>query len=318
MIRGQQPIDLVYTWVDDTWPGYSDLLCQYARKDQDSNPNRTRDNLELLRYSLRSVARYAPWVRNVYLFTLRPQVPHWVNTSRVRVIHHDEVMAPAHRPTFSSFAIYTHLHLLPGLSSPFLFLEDDMLFGARVNPDDFLEPDGRIRIFPRLAHTASAALWNRADISPWNAALANANRLLDDRFGPARRREVNHAPLMIYPELWAEMLEQWPEVVEQTRASRFRSIGNIPPEYLYPYYALYQGRALANPAWRTWRDIFYFPLENWPIHARAFTAIIDLLKPKFMNLNDNFGAHPHPGVVAHLRATLNRWFPEPSPFERSN
>jgi hypothetical protein len=313
------PIDLVYTWVDDTWPGYADLLRQHARKDQDTNPNRTRDNLELLRYSLRSVARFAPWIRNIYLFTLRPQVPRWLNTDnpRVRVIHHDEVMDPAHRPNFNSFAIFTHLHRLPGLSSPFLFLEDDMLFHAPMTPGDFLAPDGRMRVFPRLARTAPAENWQRTDISPWNAALAHANRLLDARYGPASRRAVSHAPLMIHPEWWAEMLDQWPEVIEQTRASRFRSIGNVPPEYLYPYFALAQGRAVAEPAWRTWRDYFYFPLENWPIHARALTAFIDLMQPKFMTLNDNFGPRPHPDVVAHIRATLNRWLPDPSPFERT-
>lgn len=311
-------IDLVYTWVDDTWPGYSDLLRQFARKDQDSNPNRTRDNLELLRYSLRSVARYAPWVRNIYLLTLRPQAPHWLNTDhpRVRVIHHDQVMAEAHRPTFNSFAIYTHLHLLPGVSSPFLFLEDDMLFGAPTRLEDFLAPDGRIRVFPRLAHTAPPEDRRRSDISPWNAALAQANHLLDVRFGPARRRDVNHAPLPVYPALWAEMLAEWPEVVEATRASRFRSVGNVPPEYLYLHYALARGRALAEPAWRTWRELFYFPLENWSLHARAYTAFIDRLRPRFMNLNDNFGARPNPAVVTHIRATLKRWFPEPSPFEK--
>ncbi|MBI5330537.1 MAG: stealth conserved region 3 domain-containing protein [Betaproteobacteria bacterium] len=310
-------IDLAYTWVDDAFPGYAAQLGQYARKQQDSNPNRTRDNLELLRYSLRSVARYAPWVRNIYLFTMRPQVPAWLDAAhpRVRIVHHDELMDPAHLPTFNSFALYTHLHRLPGISSPFLFLEDDMLFRAPVTPQDFWTPDGRLRVFPRYTRTAPPEHAQRTDLSPWNAALARANQLLDARFGPARRRAINHAPLPIDPELWREMLETWPEVTEHTRASRFRSLGNVPPEYLYAHYALLRGRAVAHPARRTWRDVFYFPLENWPLHARLQTALIDRLQPKCMNLNDNFGPHPHPGVAAHLRATLRRWYPEPGPWE---
>lgn len=317
MTPDHAPIDLVYTWVEDTWPGYSDQLRRHARKDQDNNPNRTRDNLELLRYSLRSVARYAPWVRNVYLFTMRPQQPAWLNSAhpRLRLIHHDAVMDPEHLPTFNSFAIYTHLSRLPGLSSPFLFLEDDMLLHAPVTPADFLRPDGRLRIFPRLAFTVPAKNWQRHDISPWNAALANANRLLDARFGAMRRHAVNHVPLMIHPALWQEMLDAWPEVTALTRASRFRSVGNVPPEYLYAHFALQRGAAIAESPWQTGREFFYFPLENWRAHAWLQTLLIDLLRPKCLTLNDNFGAHPHPGVVTHVRAALNRWYPEPSPFE---
>ena len=76
-----QPIDVVYTWVDDQWPGYRELLSQYAEVKRDSDPSRTRDNLETLRFSLRSLQRYAPWVNRVFLLTCRPQVPSWLNTA---------------------------------------------------------------------------------------------------------------------------------------------------------------------------------------------------------------------------------------------
>ena len=71
----QEPIDIVYTWVDDSFPGYLDELNRYTDTAHDTNPNRTRDNLDVIRYSLRSVARHAPWVRRIYLLTCRPQVP---------------------------------------------------------------------------------------------------------------------------------------------------------------------------------------------------------------------------------------------------
>ena len=312
-------IDLVYTWVDDSWPGYMKELGRYASKGHDSNPNRTRDNLDLLRYSLRSVARHAPWLGNVYLLSMRPQVPGWLDTGhpRLRIVHHDQIMDPALLPTFNSFAIVSHLHALPGVSSPFLYLEDDMLFGASVSPADFMDAAGRTRLFVQRQTTPEAAQRERTDISPWNAALARANHLLDGRFGAdSRRRHVNHVPLLVYPELWRETLEQWPEAIAHTRASRFRDVGNVPPEYLYPHYALATGRAASAPAASVKQDFFYFPLENWRLHARLCTSWVDWHGPKFMTLNDNFGARPNPAVVAHLRATLERWYPDPSPFEK--
>lgn len=51
-----EPIDVVYTWVDDTFPGYRDLLDGYAGTSHDLNPNRTRDNLDLLKYG--AIIRY--------------------------------------------------------------------------------------------------------------------------------------------------------------------------------------------------------------------------------------------------------------------
>ncbi len=42
-----------------------------------------------------------------------------------------------HLPTFSSPAIETHIHRIPGLSQKFIYLNDDVMFGKDVWPDDF-------------------------------------------------------------------------------------------------------------------------------------------------------------------------------------
>lgn len=53
--------------------------------------NRYRDNEEL-RYSLRSIFRFAPWVRKVYIVTAN-QVPSWINMEhpRLQMVNHDEI-----------------------------------------------------------------------------------------------------------------------------------------------------------------------------------------------------------------------------------
>lgn len=313
-------VDLVYTWVDDKVPGYAELLGRYASSANDINPNRTRDNLDLLRYSLRSVSRYAPWIRNIFLFSMRGQVPSWLNRQhpRLRVIHHDQVMDKAYLPTFNSFAICSYLSQLPGVSKPFLFMEDDMLFRGPTSPADFLSADGRIRVFTRRAGT-----WQQnkmhAEISPWNGAKIQADRLLNARFSPKKNpRIVGHLPLMIDPDLWQDMLDEWPAQTLALRCSRFRSASNFPPEYLYPYYAFYRGKAVVESAWRTWHKYYYFPLENWRLHAFLNMRMVDFFGPSYLTLNDNFGAHPHPGVVAHVQKKLERWYPEPSPFENAS
>ena len=117
-------------------------------KGDDVSTSRFKDNNEL-RYSLRSVEKYVPWVRRIWLVT-NGQVPSWLNLNhpRLTVVTHKEIFPNAsHLPTFSSPAIETHLHRIPGLSSRFIYLNDDVMFGAPVWPDDFYTAGGGQKIF---------------------------------------------------------------------------------------------------------------------------------------------------------------------------
>jgi hypothetical protein len=117
-----EPIDVVYTWVDDQQPGYRELLSRYAKTKYDSDPARTRDNLDTLRFSLRSLQRYAPWVSRVFLLTCRPQVPSWLKTShpQLTIVHHDEVMNSDLLPTFNSSPLRVIFYRIPNLSHRFI------------------------------------------------------------------------------------------------------------------------------------------------------------------------------------------------------
>ncbi len=111
LTTASEPIDVVYTWVDGSTPGYAELLQQHARRAIDLNPNRFRNNLDILKYSLRSLQTHAPWIRKVYVVTTRPQVPHWLDTSAhgLTLLHHEEVFDLEDLPTFNSFAIVCNL-----------------------------------------------------------------------------------------------------------------------------------------------------------------------------------------------------------------
>ncbi|MDP6708566.1 MAG: stealth conserved region 3 domain-containing protein [Alphaproteobacteria bacterium] len=312
------PIDVVYTWVDDGFPGYLELRNRYAETPHDLNPNRTRDNLELLRFSLRSLVRHASWVRRVYLVTCRPQVPGWLDPSAagLTVVHHDQIMDAALLPTFNSFAILSHLHRIEGLSERFLYFEDDMLLGNRVDPSDFVDAEGLIKVYPRAEWTAAPSERDSATTSPWNAALAHSNHLLDAAFGPARRRTVNHVPLLVDKAAWRAMQARWTEDLAHTAASRFRAKYNVAPEFLYLYYLLGAGQARLQSFRRTYTTCFYHGLENSRLFALYGRAMIRLLRPKLIALNDNFDATPNPAVVAAMRRFLEARYPEKSPFER--
>ncbi|XP_077995035.1 N-acetylglucosamine-1-phosphotransferase subunits alpha/beta-like [Glandiceps talaboti] len=114
------------------------LLHYEDHQNEDIAANRFEDNEEL-RYSLRSIERFAPWVRHVFIVT-NGQIPSWLNldSPRLTIVTHEDIFAnSSHLPTFGSPAIESHLHSIPGLSQKFIYLNDDVMFGKEVWPDDF-------------------------------------------------------------------------------------------------------------------------------------------------------------------------------------
>jgi UDP-N-acetylglucosamine-lysosomal-enzyme len=92
--------------------------------------NRYRDSEEL-RYSLRSLVRFAPWIRHIYLVTDN-QIPYWLDLShpRLTVVPHSDIFPnKSHLPVFSSPAIEAHIHRIPGLSQRFIYFNDDVMLG---------------------------------------------------------------------------------------------------------------------------------------------------------------------------------------------
>jgi hypothetical protein len=317
--KASEPIDAVYTWVDDSSPGYAESLTAHARNEHDRNPNRTRDNLELLRFSLRSLERHAPWLRRVVLVTQRPQLPAWLKISepRLRIVHHDEIFDPDHLPTFNSFAIVANLHRVSGLSRRFLYLCDDHLLMGPVAHSDFFWPDGAHKLYFDRRITPGAEQAGNRRISRWNAALAHSNSLLDDAYGMSPRAEICHGPLMIDRESFEACASEWKSEWERTRASRFRDVDNLAPEYLYPWYLVHEGLGRAVSLRERRRNVAYLGLENGFPLMLAGLAWLRLRRAKFLCLNDNFGASPNPSVVRAVRRFLAETFPTPSRFERN-
>jgi hypothetical protein len=307
-------IDAVYTWVDGSWPGYQDELARHAGRPVDLNPNRYRDNLDLLKYSLRSLDTFAPWIERVHLVTARPQVPSWLNRDApgLRIVHHDELFAPRHLPTYCSFAIETHLFMIPGLSPRFLYLNDDMLLGRTLDRSDLITEDGRARFHLEWNRTDA----RRSDSHPWRAAIGHANELLDQTFTKASARPlVRHAPVLMEIVRWRELAERFASALEATRSAKFRSGDAFAPEYLYPWFCLETGHAVRVPVGESYRRASYIGVDNrrWLVSLQL--AIVNRLRPVFLTLNDNFDENASESVVALVRGFLESWFPTPSRFE---
>src|SRR5574344_661291 len=132
-------IDLVYLWVngdDETWAkkkahALAKRTGETLSKDS-VDKCRFQDNDEL-KYSLRSVEKYAPWINKIYIVTDN-QIPEWLNTDnkKIKIVDHKEILPEDALPTFNSSAIETRITKIPNLSEHFLFANDDMMFFNEV------------------------------------------------------------------------------------------------------------------------------------------------------------------------------------------
>ena len=131
--KGNHWDDYPDSWAEPVVPNATDDSTPAPTPDEAQSESRYRDTGEL-RYSLRSLEKYAPWVRHIYLVT-DDQIPYWLNmdSDRLTVISHREIFGRRFRqylPVFSSPAIETMLHKIRGLSDRFIYFNDDVLLGA--------------------------------------------------------------------------------------------------------------------------------------------------------------------------------------------
>ena len=136
-------IDAVITWVDGEDPAHKARRRHYRRsgfKDQPLERNaiashRFRDHGEL-RYCVRSIRSYAPWIRYIHIVT-DDQIPRYFNSlsarrSGVRFVSHRQIFAGLElvRPVFNSRAIETLIWRVPGLAEHFIYFNDDTFLCA--------------------------------------------------------------------------------------------------------------------------------------------------------------------------------------------
>ncbi|MDL2316797.1 Stealth CR1 domain-containing protein [Desulfovibrio sp. OttesenSCG-928-A18] len=141
------PVDVIYTWVDGADPIHIEKRAAFLPRQENIHENavqaaRFRDNDEL-RYSLRALERFAPWVRSILIVTDR-QRPSWLdkNSDKIRIVDHREFIPKQYLPTFNSHVIEAYLHNIPGLAEHYLYLNDDVFLARPCRKTDFFMANG--------------------------------------------------------------------------------------------------------------------------------------------------------------------------------
>ncbi len=127
-------IDYVFTWVnseDEEWQKmYS---CYKPNVNNDGNNLSRFKNREELKYALRSLELNAPWLRKIFIVS-NCNPPSWlnINNKKIEFVRHESIFDMKNLPTFSSHAIETCLHKIPGLMNYFIYSNDDFFLARQT------------------------------------------------------------------------------------------------------------------------------------------------------------------------------------------
>lgn len=185
-------VDLVYLWVDGNDPVWQAKHNALIGKTEESSPINCKGryaNNDELKYSLRSVEMYAPWIRKIFIVTDN-QVPAWLDTSnpKIRIVDHKEIMPAESLPCFNSSLIEHFLYKIPGLSEHFLFSNDDTYLNKEVAVDDFFTSDGYpiIRL-TRKPFRKFRWYWRenvrKKPLKNYNRMIARSSLLVENMYG---------------------------------------------------------------------------------------------------------------------------------------
>jgi hypothetical protein len=298
----KEPIDIVYTWVNGDDDAYIEKCKEVAKDIKDVNPERFRDVFDMIKFSLRSVELYVPWIRNIYIFSQSHQIPDWLNTDnpRVKIVHHEDVFDPQYTPTYNSNVIESHIGKIPELSEYFLYMNDDFLFGKPTEKEKFVSKSGIINVFGSMF----------GENLSW--------RIYEKKNDIIGLGLVEHCPLFMKKEYWEAMYALWPSKTHQMRLRKFRGGNDFMAHKIYRYYMLKEQRDNCRPmgVFELKKiQSFHKITNNFSKQKRAFDKLTRV-PPYFYCLNDDQGKDPNKDVIQLVKEYLKSSYPAKSSFEK--
>jgi hypothetical protein len=142
-------VDAVITWVDGNDPIHKAKMQRYLGNTNSISNSFFRtlfDQVNEIEFCVKSILKYAKYVRNIYIVTDN-QIPDFLKDTEkakkdfpnVSIVDHKVIFEGYERylPTFNSLPIETLLHRIPGLSEHYVSFNDDFFLINETSPSVF-------------------------------------------------------------------------------------------------------------------------------------------------------------------------------------
>lgn len=308
-------IDLVYLWVDGNDPLWQEkrnsFIGETSEKSQINCKGRYANNDEL-KYSLRSIEKYAHWIRKIHIVT-DEQTPDWLDTShpKIHIVDHKKIMPAESLPCFNSSLIEHFIYRIPGLSEQFLFANDDMFINKEVIPSDFYTTDGFpiIRLKQKPFQKA-AEFWRKGicgkPLKNYTIITNRSTYLVKEKYGIHITGKPHH-------NIDAYLKSDYQRIVEETFHNEFaannknhvRSDEDV-HRSIISYIALAEKRGLLR--YVTDKESIHLK-----IHKKQDYRKLEKFQPLFFCMNDSEYANDKDRIMAKIY--LEEHYPNKSEFE---
>jgi hypothetical protein len=309
-------IDLVYLWVDGSdpeWQTKRNAFLAKIGKNTSTNFNGRYANNDELKYSLRSVERYAPWIRKIFIVTDN-QRPEWldIENPKIKIIDHKDILPHSSLPCFNAMLIEHFLYKIPNLSEHFLFSNDDMFFNKAVLPTTFFAADGFpiIRLnrkpFRRFRWFLREKIFKKPH-KLYSRAIFNATELVKRKYGIYYNGLPHHNIDSYLKSNCSRVAGQiFKNEIDITKINHVRSANDI-QRIIYSYVALAEKRGHLR---------YVSSEESLHVHIQKDRHYKKFQKfnPSFFCMNDTEYADDN--HRRKLKVWLSNRFPEKSEFEK--
>lgn len=307
-------IDLVYLWVDGDDPVWQQKKNRYVKTSYDNSETNCKGRYisnDELRYSLRAVEKYIPWVRKIFIVT-DAQQPAWLDVShpKINLVDHTDIMPAELLPTFNSSVIEYFLHRIPGLASRFLYSNDDMFVNEAVSPEFFFASDGYPIVRLKRNHLGKW-YYRLKELKPkglgqYARMVFEAGNLVEDMFGVYYPGVPHHnVDSYLTADYEKSMEVVFADQVKSSLSSRTREVGNLGRAAI-SFYALSQGRAHLQYVGRKTSSRIL-------LHRHQFHQYMDTYQPTLFCLNDSQRMKDEDR--AQIGSLLESLHPDKSSFE---
>ena len=249
----KEPIDILMKYID-----YSDKTLKIPGK----NEKRRDYDIEELKYSIRSIFKYIPWIRKIFIVMPNKKVRFFKPIEEIKekivYVNQTELIS---LETSNSAPIQLCLFKLKkyGISDNFIYMDDNYFIGGHLKKTDFFYYDDMSKkVLPSIVNKeiieldkknilkayneSSIQNINAYDNSGWHFSVLSSQKLLIDNYDiPLLNVEFTHnaLPLNFYDlkEIHELVINNY-KYAKETLFSVERNIYNLQPQILFALYGL--------------------------------------------------------------------------------
>ncbi|KUO69544.1 MAG: Stealth CR1 domain-containing protein [Lutibacter sp.] len=239
-------IDAVIAWVDGNDEAHLNKMTHYVEdKSKLGNQQfRTRfDQVNEIEFSVKSILKYAPFVRNIFIVT-DGQTPLFLKNHReeypkVKIVDHKEIFKgfESYAPTFNSVSIETMLYRIPNLAEHFIYFNDDVFLMRKIKVNDFFSNGfpvlrGKFKSFDsgiwyKVIHQKIVKLLGKTTKDK-KYGYKKAQQNIAVKLGFRKYLRLDHTPAAIRKSTVKNYFEEHPEMIIHNIKHRFRE----PSQYM--------------------------------------------------------------------------------------